>query len=335
MEKTKIAICFRDREYQNRFIKCWLHHFETRYELHVFASVDEIVKCKESMVLLVEGVLQEEVDVMAQKKRMVLCLLEDKDISNDTYENVMLTPKYQQVYKVEQLLREWLQKDGVALSGKTTWQAERKQIGVFSLDLEIFQIPFCAMTAAEYGEKSETVLLDFQMASGLDAKEDEKESLSMEDLLVAATTMQYSKNRILDGIMREQNWDYVTPVKNAVHLAETDSSIYKNLIQILIKEIGYEVIILNFGITFTGMFELMQQCDELYLLVPQKCRVSRREEAFRLELEQLGKEELLQKVVRIEISSPYSHYEPWRKLAQKWRWDCVGDQLRRHMQVGT
>ncbi len=333
MERVKITMCFRDKEYQKRFIKCWMHHFETRYEVHVFASIDEIVTCNEDRALLLEGVSQEEIDAIAQEKKVVLCLLEDRYILNDTYENVILSPKYQEVYKIEQVLRERLQKAGVEILGRGRWQMERKQIGVFSLDLEIFQIPFCAMMASEYGEQLETILINLQMASGLEIKEDDEETLSMEDLLVAATTMTYSLSRIRDGIMQEQNWDYVIPEKNAIHLAETEYPIYKNLLQILMNEIGYEVIILNFGVAFSGMLELMQQCDVIYLLVPQKSRVSRREEAFCLEMEQLGKEELLQKLVRIEISSTYSHYEPWRKLAQKWRWDDVGDQLRRHIQV--
>ena len=46
------------------------------------------------------------------------------------------------------------------------------------------------------------------------------------------------------------------------------------------------------------------------------------------------KQNLQQKIFRVEIPSTYHSYEAWRSLAEKWRWNEIGDQVRLHMQLG-
>jgi len=42
MNKTKLAICMKDLEYQERFVNCFMNHYNHQYELHVFTSQDSL-----------------------------------------------------------------------------------------------------------------------------------------------------------------------------------------------------------------------------------------------------------------------------------------------------
>mgnify|MGYP002734847886 CR=1 FL=1 len=46
MNKTKIAICMKDLEYQMRFVNCIMNHYNHQYELHVFTNPEQLLEAK-------------------------------------------------------------------------------------------------------------------------------------------------------------------------------------------------------------------------------------------------------------------------------------------------
>lgn len=337
MRKTKLAICFEDKEYQKRFVKCFMHHYDEHYEVHIFGSNDELKQNIESdfQIILLEEVEEGLLKGLETNERSIFCLTEEWNTSDIIQkERIIYLSKYQEVYKIEQYIKENLREQSKELYGKEKICRKKKLIGVFSLDCESYQIPFCGMVAAEYGESQETLLLNLQAASGLGVSEMEHvEVLSMEDLLAAVATDSYTKNRLLGGIVHETNWDYVYPARNALCLVEASGQMYEKLLDVLSYELDYECIILNFGMIFSNVFTLMEKCEVLYLLVTERVSTSWREKALHEELLRQGKGALFQNAVRIAVSEPAQPCGDWRYAAQNLRWSNTGDQFRKYRQM--
>lgn len=336
MKKIKLAICMQDKEYQNRFTKCWMNHFKDSYEVHMFTDMEDVTQLKENKfeVFLVD----ENIDISNEYADLIVCLMEKEAVIEEkaSYENIFRIEKYQEVYKIEQWIKNKMKE--LRMSNSDSGYSKKcKWIGVYSLDCEASQLPFAAMTAMEYGEKAKVLVMNLQAISGMMIEEDEfvegASCLTMEDLLVAVVTNSYTRARILGGIGHEQNWDYIYPVKNSECLIETDKEIYEKMIQILSRELEYEIIILNFGTIFSGIFDLMELCDDFYFLVTKMDSLTWREKAFREEVRRHGKLEFQQKIKRIEIPYYLMANHTWHHLAQQWRWNQIGDNLRKHMWV--
>lgn len=338
MKKRKLAICIHDKEYQNRFLKCWMNHFKDSYEVHIFTNIEDDMRLEEQEyeVLLVDENTVETIEAIKEYTGLIVCLVENENVMQERNpkENMYRLEKYQEVYKIEQWIRDKMQE--LRLLTVPYGRFSKKQwIGVYSLDCELMQLPFAAMTAMEYGEKTKVLVVNLQAMSGMMLETDdgngELNGSSMEDLLTAVVTNSYTRARILGGIGHEQNWDYIYPAKNSECLAEASKDTYETMIQILSQELEYTTIILNFGTVFSGIFDLMELCDDFYLLTAKKDSTTWREKAFREEMRMHGKEEFLQKIKRVEIPHVFFANQTWYPLAHQWRWNPIGDNLRKCM----
>lgn len=329
MDKTRLAICIGDAEYEARFVKCVMNHYRESYEIHVVDDICEIVeepKREFHVVITGDGNTREK----HTEETYILFVLQENGaaVGKDSDENVFFTEKYQEVYKimeeVEKAVFQRLSRKHV-LAGKK----EAQLIGVFSLEKEAMQIPFTALLAEILGEQNRVLVIDMQPFSGFSASLDsEEDALGMEDLMTVATTESYTSNRLVASIGQEQKWDFVYPVKNVQCLAEADEGLYQKMIQILQKERGYEQIILNFGAVFSGMMELMTRCQQLYFLTERKEEKNWREEAFEDEMRRRGNEAFLQRIFWIEIPLHFVKEKTWRQLTTNWLWNELGDKLR-------
>jgi len=335
MQKTKLTICFEDKEYQKRFVKCFMHHYEKMYEVHVLDSMKELSDEKDCdfPIVLLEGAL-EEIRFMQEQKIIYLVEQDIPFFEEDKQEAVVCTDKYQEVYKIEQLMRQKLREIGIEPRSGKDAQKQVKILGVFSLECESAQLSFCGMLGEEYGEQARVLLLDLQMLSGLGLERMREDELTIEDLLTAATTGVYTKNRLSDAIGVEQNWEYVYPPLNVQCLAEAKKETYDTMLELLIKEFGYEIILINFGVSFDGIYDWMDRCDGLFFLVSSKCRQTQREAVFYEELKRQGKEYLFEQMTRIEISPGVGICDSWKRNAKQWRWGEIGDQVRKYIQMG-
>lgn len=326
MNKTKIAICMQDMEYQSRFVNCFMNHYNHQYELHVFTSTEQLfeAKSKEYTVIITEEYSTEDVAKFVERGEKLLFLIEDPEkISQIHVEEMTYTSKYQEVYKIAEVLERILvdRIDGCHRGG---FKSDFKCIGVYSLTQEQYQAPFAALLAKISGEQDKVLVIDLQPYSGLHLTEEGMASMGLEDLLSVVMTGNYSKPRILECIHHEMEWDYVCAVQNIECLAEGTKESYDSLISILVKELNYQTIIINFGTVFIGQTELMEKCQTLYLLCE---KVSGwREDEFYCTLFRQEKNQLLQKIKKISI--PSSKETAWQTLVDKWNWSSLGTQLR-------
>ena len=325
MNKPKLAICMKDLEYQARFVNCFMNHYKNMYELHVFTHLDQL---KEENPLVYAIIITGEYtleDMMnfVERGEIILNLTEDFVEKKDALvENFICTEKYQEVYKIAELV-ELLVADKIR-GQDSSFEKSYEIVGVFSLTQEAYQTPFAALLGKIYGEQQKVFVLDLQTYSGF--REEDASSMGLEDLLSAVTTGNHSKSRILECIRHEADWDYVCPVQNNQCLAEGSKELYDALIALLVQELGYQKIIINFGSAFLGQLDMMEQSQRIYWLCGKE--LGWREEAFSKELARLERGLLLQKLQKIEIPQISNREMSWRALLEKWNWGYMGEYLR-------
>lgn len=329
MDKTKLAICIEDEEYKARFARCVMHHYKDSYEIHILDNMQEIAEGGKSEFQVIVIGDDKEINLCDCQESILLVLqeyvTEETSVLN---ERILYTEKYQEVYKIMEVLK----KAVLQQFTQSVYQVQRKEtqfIGVFSLQEEEMQMPFTALLADVLGEKQRVLVVDVQPFSGFIIElEPREQTLGMEDLMAVATTEHYTSNRLAASIGHEEKWDYVYPVKNTQCLVEADGVRYQKMVEILVKEWGYEQVIFNLGTVFSGMVEWMEMCQQFYILTRRKEERSWREEAFFQEMKCRGKKEFLQKLIWMEVPKCLVKERSWRQMAKAWLWSELGDRLR-------
>lgn len=329
MGKTKLAICMKDLEYQNRFVSCFMNHYNHQFELHVFTSPLQLedASMMEYAVIITDEYNTEEVTIFVERAEIILILEENLGTENKLEEKTIYTEKYQEVYKIVELLECFI---ADKLPGQRTGigSTEIELIGIYSLSQEIYQAPFAVLLGKIYGEFQKVLILDLQSYSGLRQIDEEITSMGLEDLLSVAQTGNYSKSRMLECICHEGNWDYICSTQNHECLAEGAKELYEVLIKRLVQDFGYEMVVVNFGSAFPGQRDMMEMCQCMYFLTGKNEGGNWREKVFEQELIRQGREKLLQTMQRIEFSQNACREANCRTLAETWTWGEFGEILR-------
>ena len=331
MGKTKIAICSNDAEYRKRLITCWMHHYSERYDVFAYTSVQEIPKEQVDdyhVIVTDDTEIECWENINRIKERLVFLYEKDEDVPS--LEGIVYEQKYQEVYKLQKKIEQMYKMTNRKLK-KTSGQV----VGVYALGNENKQLPFCAVCAQEYATKGKTIVINFQQNSSFETDEERKHIVfCMEDIMTMAKTGVFTKSRFLRALGQEENWDYVYSVKNTECLAEMTYEMYEKMLELLVQEFQYESIIINFGAPFSGMFDVMESCDDFYLLVANQEALNEREQFFLRELEARNMEAFGQKIVRLELPEAVTGALGWRRLSAQWRWSRVGDFVRWNMEEG-
>ena len=330
MSKTTLAICMKDLEYQDRFVSCFMNHYNHLYELHVFTNPKQMETSgsAEYAVIITGEYSTDEMTIFVERGEVILNLKEDFGKSKELVEEkIVCTEKYQEVYKIVELI-ECLIADKVPESREGSKRTEYALLGIYSLTQDMYQAPFAALLGKIYGEQQKVLILDLQGYSGLSEMEEGMATMGLEDLLSVAVTGNYSKSRVLECIQHESNWDYICPVQNNQCLAEGTKTLYESMMELFVQELGYELIIINFGTVFLGQLELMERCQALYLLNQKTGEGNWREKNFERELLRQEKEILLPKIRKVEIPQTANREINWRTLAEKWTWGQLGELIR-------
>ncbi len=327
MNKVKLAICMQDLEYQARFVNCLMNHYKHQYEVHVFTDVEELKATNPqtySCVIMDEYTIEDMANFVEEGVKL-LCLAEaESGDEKSVSERIVCTGKYQEVYKITEVIEQMTDRDFKTRCGNTV----SKRTAVYSFSKEQLQTPLIALLAELYGEKERVLVLDLQPFSGFDEREDEEIHMGLEDILTIAMTGNYSRARLLESIGHMTNWDYIYPVRNTECLVEGNAKLYEVVLEMLEKELGYERILINFGAIFPGWLDILVQCEEIYFLVGKEKDRNWREHAFREELQRKNLDEVYRKVKYLEVSASSSVDCRWKSLVEKWRYSSLGERLR-------
>lgn len=335
MQKVRLAVCIGDTEYANRFTNCLLGYYRNQFELHIFTEPAQVLEeTNGNFDALLCSDCPEELAALADNRAEPVLYLWDEEEPRDAFLGEMeggicFVDKYQEVNRiVDEILRN---------IGDEIREVQRfgnippkcRIIAVYSLSENEYQLPFTVTMGSILSEQQRVLILDIQENSGFTQLAQREGSMGLEEILVMAEGGKYAKNRLLSCIGHLDRTDFIYPAENTECLCEADSATYLKLLQMLTQELDYGVILVNLGARFVGFFEVLNRCQEIYLMQKKGGLCQWREYEFMEELQNKGYSGLADKMTRVEVpvlSSPVTSCE---RLVEQWKWNEFGDLIRR------
>lgn len=178
-----------------------------------------------------------------------------------------------------------------------------KVIGVFSPVHRIGKTTY-AMNLGESIALSENVLyLNLELYGGIGGHF-EKGGQTLEDVLYFARQEKGNLGFMLTKVVkRKGNLDYILPVPVSEDIKEIRAKEWIFLLKKIMEQSIYETVIVDIDEGIRDIYELLDTCSEIHLMVDQSPYSQAKIEQFERELMLLGYEELLSKIIRKEVLS--------------------------------
>ncbi len=332
MKKIRLGLCIGDREYGNRFTNCLVNHYKEELELHIYTEPDELLKAGDSFDVLLLSDYGSTPDVRGISVPVVYLLDTEEDAEKILEGGSCPVDKYQEVNKIVDEILKQIGEEIKNVKENGCLQKMPQMLAVYSLAENQYQLPFAVTLASILSEKEKVLLLDLQENSGLSQLmecDDSGEMPGLEELFLMAESGSYSKSRMISCIGHLDKTDAVYPVSNTECLCEVRNETYRKLFSMISGEMDYGTIILNMGSRFVGFFELLGECQEIYLMKSRGGLGQWREKEFTAELKRhkAGNwNDSLREIQLPPVSSPMVSCE---RLVEQWKWNEFGDSIRR------
>lgn len=314
-------------EYLKRLSGCLMNHYRGSMEIHIFTDIKQLMDVDDTVY---SGYLMADFDPnlpeLKHISREKIVYLKDfgEDISKDG--QIYEISKYEEIPRMVDILGMRTGDKELVLEQNGEKSSKVELYGVYSLNMAHLQLPFFIALADILAEKKRVLVVDLQENSGLG--EGEEISSGMEDIMAMAKTQKYTRGRLISAIGHMGQWDYIYPVRNSECLCEGDYELYKSLLQIVEKEMNYDVMILNFGVRFQGFFQLISDCGICFFL-SEEIRNPWREHAFYEEMEKRGNNLTGDKFMPIDMPQETNVEILPQRLAKQWMWNEPGEYLRK------
>lgn len=328
MRKIRLGLYLEDQEYGERFAGCLMNHYQGRLELHLFTEEQTALHSYAGLDgMVLSGWKESYADLQHKLPVVVLC---DDEEEGELQEGALFfVDKYQEVNKiVDEILRHIGEEiKDVQQNGRIGQKLQT--FAVYSLAENEYQMPFAVTMASIMSEREKVLLLDLQENSGLSQLVGEGKEAGLEELLVMAESGKYSGARMAGCVEHLDNIDVVCPVCNTECLCEAQAETYRKLLQILAQEMGYTTIIMNMGSRFVGFFEILADCEGIYLVKSRGGLGQWREKEFRAELEKHANVDAQKHIRGVELPRVAVPMISCERLVEQWKWNELGDSLRR------
>lgn len=336
MQKIRVGICISDEEYQSRFVSCLMNHYKSQLELYIYTGYDQLI-LSESMklnVVIASDCMNSQQELEEIRLRLgayIVYLVDEEEGYVDITEKegeVMVLEKYQEV---NEIIEEILKNVGSEIKEVQEYgriRAKTRVAAVYSLSENEYQLPFAVTLGSILSEKEKVLVLDFQENSGFSQLIGRGDNPGLEELLIMAESGKYSYGRLASCVGHIEGVDFAYPINNSENLCEINASIFLKLIQMISQEMNYDVILINLGGRFQGFYEVLNRCQELYLMQKRGGLCQWREMEFLSDIRNCGYSNLESRIIKVEIpilSNPVTSCE---RLIEQWRWNEFGDLIR-------
>lgn len=331
MKRVRIGLYIGDREYADRFTGCLINHFREQLELHMYTELEKVWEDSSGWDAVLLSDCGEEIMRIEDSLPVIYLYDAEEDVEELQRKGIGLVYKYQEVNKIVDEILKQIGEEIKNVRENGNLLGKMQVLAVYALSENEYQLPLAVTLGAILSEKERVLLVDMQENSGLSQLMDCENMLGLEELLVMAAREKFSKGRIVSCIGHLDRLDVVYPVNNTECLCEVQNQTYQRLFGILRQEMNYETIILNMGSRFVGFFDLLESCQEIYLMKSRGGLGQWREKEFMAELEKHGNQNMVQKLRQIQIPIMASPVISCERLVEQWKWNEFGDSIRKLM----
>lgn len=346
--RTSLGIIMEEEEYTNRFVACLIRYYGAEIELHQYSDWDQWKHARKEgvnhqVLLIDEAVYPQVQDEDMRELKSIMVVLGEDDFTRACAEaeereanqemaverkNVYWIRKYQEVNHIMDAIWNLVAKGKDENEQGQRIGTEKQLYGVYSLEQSGNQLPYAVTLGAILAEKESVLLIDLQENSGLRELSQKSAEQGLEEMLVMTMNHSLERENVLRCMERLEGVDYIFPPMNSEIISEMDGQTYQKMLEYIMQELDYSVVILNFGTRFQGFFEVANMCDELFLLQVKGRSGSLREAEFQKEIERRGYYELQERIHRVMLPGLVGANVGCERLIEKWKWDPIGDHIR-------
>lgn len=303
--KKILAVCDTEREYAVRFMNYLTEKENLPFEIQSFTSVEtlrEFAKGHHIEILLISEKAADD-EVRQMDVGTVIVLTEDgSDLLNDAFPE---KAKCRQVYKYQsqsRVVREVMDCYGAekaATGPEVIAKPSCLRTGICSVSDPGQKVIFSMLYGRILAERFPSLYLNLEPRSGMEQFLAEKEGMrTLSDLM-------YFYRRGRSGLIYQLNTmlgkfgqlDYLLPVKDASDIAEMTEEQWTGMIGELTRTSTYRRILLDLDWQMEGFEELLQSCEEIYVIAHDDPVSRMRNRAFADELEACAGRERIREVI--------------------------------------
>lgn len=267
MNKRKLAICDRDKDYLTMLQAYLLKKSPAGFEIVVFDSVKQTLAASKEerfeILLVGEGIYDTDVINIAAQKTFILQEDGFADIKGFS-----MVPKYQSMERlIGQVLDEYaLDEECITIGNRG--KASSKLISFYSPDRHKAQ-SVTALTAAQIlSDMGNKVLyMSMQPFSGFEELLEIRYESDITDFMYFVLKHSDKLLYKLEGIKRTiHGVDYLPPALDYSDLVHIDADEWKSCFDMLLYNASYEYIVVDLTETCKGFCHLLERSDRVYIL---------------------------------------------------------------------
>ena len=292
MGSKSLVICDPEEQYAQALAFYIMNRKDIHFQVQVCSETEHVNVCD---ILLISDVYSDE-----ERKRVkadkIFVLTEQQVYTADEEKIFKYQPGEQILAEIIKCCEELYQDNEIFISCPK--KKAGKIIGIFSPVHRIGKTTY----ALKLGEKlavSENVLyLNLELYGGLGGHFDEGET-TLADVLYYVKQEKANLGFMMTKAVRHRGrLDYILPVPVSEDIKEVSAEEWLELIRQLMRQSIYETIILDIDEGIRDVYKLLKNCSQIYLLTDQTPYALAKVRQFEKELELLGYEEILGKVIR-------------------------------------
>lgn len=318
MNEKNIVICDQEIRYANRLAANICERREFAVKVYACSSLEQADQLSEkrpiNLFVVDEGYSKEERTKISAEQTFVI----SKDRIADLCEGETGIYKYQSADKIIQSMFETYMEntgnDVMPVIHKTC----AKLVAVYSPLHRIGKTKFAITLGKALAKKKKVLYLNLEEYTGFDCEEDG--DMNLGDLLY------YMKQgngklglRLQTAIKKMEELEYVPPIPMVLDLKEVLLEEWLALLEVLMQDTVYEVVILDIGESVQGLFQILELCDRIYMPVIEDEISRQKEKQYENNLEKLKLEQIKQHTYRFVMTEDVDAIVK-RQMKEECRW---------------
>ncbi len=333
-KKNIFAVCDLEVEYAYNFMEYLNQRRNLPFEVQAFTSPQilcEYAKTQPIEILLIsDKAMCEEVRRLKVGKLIILT----EGVHNPELDQYPSVYKYQASDSVVREVMECYGAEKAARESLPQWKRQASVIGIYSPVGRCQKTSF-ALTLGQILAKDRAVLyLNLESYSGFEQLLGEVWERNLSDLLYFLRQDNASIVHKLSGMIQSvQNLDFVPPALAPMDIQCTDVKEWLRLIDSIVSESAYEVLILDLGDCVQELYQILDVCTKVYVPVRGDSVSMAKLAQFENLLRMWDYESVLEKLQKIKPPF-YSTNRTGKGYIEELAWSEMGDYVRQLQRRG-
>ena len=318
MKGRRMALCGREKGYAKKFAEFANSRKDSLFAVHGFTDWDELTAYTK----------EHPVDILLLSEEYRIQISEDKGLGRVillTEEEYREDDGYPAIYKFQpctQILRQVLDiyaEQAPQALGMALRKEGMKRLGIYSPVGRTGKTGFALALGKEVAKRRRTLYLNMEEYSGFAALYPYEDGWTLSELMYFLKQGKKAFACKLEGVIQQiGDLDYIPPLRSPVELRHISREDWEALLDALERESRYEVVILDLSGMVNGLFEILDQCDVIYMPVEEdetaRAKLSQYEETLGL----LDLEHIMKRTKKLHVSREEGPEALGREESRRW-----------------